>query len=1521
MMQADQPQIIDGIAINLQLLNEDERVPNIPIIQIKANLIPGRVDVPEVIFNLAFVRSYALAAHVLHKQPHPEEDTVQIVIQHDEIYANNHYWGTPNMICANAIPELIARWEESMQSGGEVDLSNGGLEMIFTFTFLDGAPIAQPNQFRLVGMRGVQTEKSGLYKRAIFSSFFTEEDSLLKIPFTEENLCWPMAFMMCRCRELTIDYENQQVTGIQESFGKPYFRTREDMEEKPFVTLPISDVTVYRFIYRYAPRLIFYPRYLNRMTESDQYLILFNCFKTKSQNQKYVYEEIESPNQLTAWKKAASCLHQYVERMSNRSIDHTNFYECGQFYANCFQVFIHILRVETMLQQTHFFQPVDEQGEVLLLPKMKHIYLLFGDERGNYNHCHAVTNIRSFFKNYWVQKSVRLCIRQFCDFCQHNFYSKKMKDGHVDRCLRSYLYQTRSSVYHCEKINLSSHHEDLWNHAQPKCPHYQFFYHKKKSEQFGMKVFQCQICYDECFEEERKHHVCTIPLPKESVEEKGMQKQMTAQRQEEETLEEENDDDELEEEEEEGEDTLEVEEQENNRRGRWKEERPFDENYRNLFVYDIESRQEKVLGVENGIKYIHVPNCICLRHVYDETYRQTFRTIADFCTEVFSNPRFHDSILFAHNGGSYDIQFIIRYCEINCIPYTTIPRPGSIHKYLSFQIKTSSSKCIEFKDFLMFFPASLKNIAESLQCSVQKGDFPHRFNVLQNEEYVGPIPPMDTDEDYYCLQTKKSTKEIDELKEWYQESLITYCSCSLSTVPTFRTQMTHCPTCHRSFWNFQTEIIKYCFLDVDVLAECIKKFRQIHLDFSKDQIPGSSEWQPCPIECFDYLTQPSVALQIFLRGHRFTEMRPYISKPFTRHGRSKKGILWLEKMMEETGHYIQHAGNSLKEYFEWKATRTYVDGYAFFRGQHHIYEFFGCFWHGCSKCFPEEIRDPMRRHPRRNLSWNLIHRKTYEKIDALQTVYGNQFHYIWECEYDEQRKHHPLTTYEKEIGNIIEEREFFFGGRTEVFSPYAKSTEMNTIEHHDVTSMYPYICAQKYLPFGQPTIYFGRHHCKIERLSRVHSNPYFGFVRCRVIPNPYCKLGLLPNRNPSTNRLEFNLFPQVGTWFTEELYLAMENGYQVVEIYQIIHFAHAERSNTYFRGYMSYFLRQKQEAEGWKKAGASSEQPTEEEKNQVIEQLYRENGNMAKMRKEKVRINPESRALAKLLLNCLWGKFCQWPSYDNSKIVFNFHQWIEEIIQNVTVDQSSLKYRKLPGAAFRCYYNSHKEYVQIRNNANIYIAAAITSYARCILHQRMLAIGPERILYCDTDSVIALFSNEDRTVWCQRGLGNWTNETERGNKILSFYGLAPKCYMKCELNHPTGIMKCKGIRMTVTNSEVLTVDKIRTLLENTLLYPSENEYITDQEIYVNHMTIASNSTNQKFDYAEMFTTYGKKKVQVVLSKRRMVPFLSIHELHERIPLEQIERIYLLPHGPLPIHEHPDYQQVYNYLLPKDNTVV
>ena len=94
----------------------------------------------------------------------------------------------------------------------------------------------------------------------------------------------------------------------------------------------------------------------------------------------------------------------------------------------------------------------------------------------------------------------------------------------------------------------------------------------------------------------------------------------------------------------------------------------------------------------------------------------------------------------------------------------------------------------------------------------------------------------------------------------------------------------------------------------------------------------------------------------------------------------------------------------------------------------------------------------------------------------------------------------------------------------------------------------------------------------------------------------------------------------------------MEHGYQATEIYEVFHFSETNRQNDYMRGYMSFFLRLKQEAEWWKKAGASSETSSEEEKNQIVERVYREIGRMGRMRKQFVAKTPVKRALAKLFL-------------------------------------------------------------------------------------------------------------------------------------------------------------------------------------------------------------------------------------------------------------------------------------------------
>ena len=90
----------------------------------------------------------------------------------------------------------------------------------------------------------------------------------------------------------------------------------------------------------------------------------------------------------------------------------------------------------------------------------------------------------------------------------------------------------------------------------------------------------------------------------------------------------------------------------------------------------------------------------------------------------------------------------------------------------------------------------------------------------------------------------------------------------------------------------------------------------------------------------------------------------------------------------------------------------------------------------------------------------------------------------------------------------------------------------------------------------------------------------------------------------------FDLLPKKGTWFSEEIYLAMSQGYEVLDVYEILDFDHLNRSSNYMKGYMSFFIRMKQESEGWKKANATSENPSDEEKEKCIDELYALNGNI-----------------------------------------------------------------------------------------------------------------------------------------------------------------------------------------------------------------------------------------------------------------------------------------------------------------------
>lgn len=74
-----------------------------------------------------------------------------------------------------------------------------------------------------------------------------------------------------------------------------------------------------------------------------------------------------------------------------------------------------------------------------------------------------------------------------------------------------------------------------------------------------------------------------------------------------------------------------------------------------------------------------------------------------------------------------------------------------------------------------------------------------------------------------------------------------------------------------------------------------------------------------------------------------------------------------------------------------------------------------------------------------------------------------------------------------------------------------------------------------------------------------------------------------------------------------------------------------KRSNDLFRDYIKENLRLKIEASGW-----PSQSMTEEQQNEFIQKVHRDYG--IQLQKEDIKANPGLQSIAKLDLNCWWGK-------------------------------------------------------------------------------------------------------------------------------------------------------------------------------------------------------------------------------------------------------------------------------------------
>ena len=339
----------------------------------------------------------------------------------------------------------------------------------------------------------------------------------------------------------------------------------------------------------------------------------------------------------------------------------------------------------------------------------------------------------------------------------------------------------------------------------------------------------------------------------------------------------------------------------------------------------------------------------------------------------------------------------------------------------------------------------------------------------------------------------------------------------------------------------------------------------------------------------------------------------------------------------------------------------------------------------------------------------------------------------------------------------------FFGGRTNAISLYKDWT--NSVDegvygrYIDVQSLYPSVQFYDELPTGAPHW--------IENPTCIDK---IGYYEVDITPPNDLYHPVLPEKKDG--KLVFDLLPKTKAVYTSiELNKAVEKGYTITKFYKAL--VWNESSRDLFKSYVAKNLLQKVQSTGFN--------GTEEELDIFIKE-HKKRFNIDIDPKKLVK-NAGMRALAKIQLNSLWGKFGQKIDMKTTKYVKEVDKWQRmlkdhlngniELKNDVIIDDD-------------CIY---AEYVELKeektclDTTNICLAGFVTAQARLRLYKELDRLG-QRVCYFDTDSII--YETDPKGYNTVEGdyLGEWESETlvkdNENNmhdlKITEFVSIGPKSY-------------------------------------------------------------------------------------------------------------------------------------------------
>ena len=420
--------------------------------------------------------------------------------------------------------------------------------------------------------------------------------------------------------------------------------------------------------------------------------------------------------------------------------------------------------------------------------------------------------------------------------------------------------------------------------------------------------------------------------------------------------------------------------------------------------------------------------------------------------------------------------------------------------------------------------------------------------------------------------------------------------------------------------------------------------------------------------------------------------------------------------------------------------------------------------------------------------------------------------YLESCQNDTKKEFEEATIKrvfeEGKIAVVGEEdqeyiRRSFFGGRTNASCLKYKFEENEIGRYRDITSLYPTV--NYYDEYGLG-------HLKTITENFGDLNTYSGFIDCEVSPPKDLYFPVLPTKG---EKLVFDLKNKRGIWTTQEVKKAVNKGYKIKKIYSIKYYERTSR--TLFKGYVEKFLKIKQEASGypdWCK--------TEDDKSKYIDDYYKVQN--IKLDKAKIKFNKGLRAVSKLCLNSLWGKFGMRNNLPKTEVISCKKRF------NKILFSSKYKDHNIFFIDNERVEITYKDSVldtttsgSLANITNIGIASFTTSWARLRLYKGLDTLG-EQALYNDTDSIIYKYDPTNpnhKEIELGDGLGDWTDELEGAVMCGTFISGGPKNY-SYETDDGIYHTKVKGFNLNYSVSKVINHNSMIDVVDNRELDRKEN---------------------------------------------------------------------------------------------------